>query len=139
MNQQSYDGEGQQSYEGEGLQSAHDQPARKSQVDADVFFALDLRVGRVTRVEEFPQARKPALKLTVDFGPAVGELHSSAQLTNYRREELLDRLVIGAINLGTKRIAGFASEFLVLGALERDGVVRLLAVDDSPAPGTPVG
>jgi tRNA-binding protein len=52
---------------------------------------------------------------------------------------LLDRLVIGAINLGTKRIAGFASEFLVLGALERDGVVQLLAVDDSPAPGTPVG
>jgi len=123
----------------DGAQSGPGQPSRKNEVKADVFFALDLRVGRVTAVEEFPQARKPALKLTVDFGPSVGELRTSAQLTNYRREELLNRLVIGAINLGTKRIAGFTSEFLVLGALERDGIVRLLAVDDSPAPGTPIG
>lgn len=111
---------------------------RKAEVGADGFFALDLRVGRVVEVADFPEARKPAYKITVDFGPVVGELRSSAQITNYARQELLDRLVVGAINLGTKRIAGFSSQFLVLGALEADGTVRLLEVPDGVAPGSVV-
>ncbi len=123
---------------------AQDQPyavdklPRKDEVGADAVFALDLRVGRVTAVEDFPQARKPSWKLSVDFGPRVGTLHTSAQVTNYRRDELLGRLVVGAINLGAKRIAGFASQFLVLGALQPDGTVRLLAVPDDVDPGAPV-
>jgi tRNA-binding protein len=112
--------------------------ARKDAVGAAGFFALDQRVGRVITVEGFPEARKPAWKLTVDFGPLVGELRTSAQITNYSREELLGRLVVGAINLGDKRIAGFTSEFLVLGALDPDGTVRLLSVPDDVAPGAPV-
>jgi tRNA-binding protein len=103
--------------------------ARKPDVGAEAFFALDLRVGRVIDVEAFPEARRPAWKLRVDFGPDVGELRTSAQITNYSAEELLGRLVVGAVNLGTKRIAGFASEFLVLGGISPDGVVHLLSVD----------
>ena len=102
------------------------------------FFALDLRVGRVVDVEAFPEARKPAWKLTVDFGPVIGVLRTSAQITNYAADELRGRLVVGAINLGTKRIAGFTSEFLVLGALDPDGTVRLLQLEDGVAPGAPV-
>ena len=115
------------------------QPA-KPVVDASVFFSLDLRVGRVVDVEDFPEARKPAWKITVDFGPDVGTLRSSAQITNYTREELVGRLVIGAVNLGPKRIAGFTSQFLVLGGLEPDGTVRLLEVPDDGGlqPGAPV-
>ena len=104
--------------------------AAKPDIDAGGFFAVDLRVGRVTDVEDFPEARKPAWKLTVDFGPVLGTLRTSAQITNYPRDELVGRLVVGAVNLGRKRIAGFESQFLVLGALEADGTVRLLAVDD---------
>jgi tRNA-binding protein len=111
---------------------------RKPELGADTFAALDLRVGRVIGVEDFPEARKPAWKLTVDFGPAVGTLRTSAQIANYSADELLGRLVVGAINLGTKRIAGFTSEFLVLGALKPDGVVHLLAVDVAVHPGAPV-
>ncbi|MGH9186910.1 MAG: tRNA-binding protein [Acidimicrobiales bacterium] len=110
---------------------------RKATVGAGAFFALDLRVGRVIDVQAFPEARKPAWKLAVDFGPTVGVLRTSAQITNYSEEELKDRLVVGAINLGTKRIAGFVSEFLVLGGIEPDGTVRLLSVD-GVEPGAPV-
>ncbi|MEX0659362.1 MAG: tRNA-binding protein [Egibacteraceae bacterium] len=118
-----------------------DDPAvlpRKDDVGAEGFDALDLRVGRVTAVAPFPEARKPAWKLSVDFGPVVGTLHTSAQVTNYTEEDLMGRLVVGAINLGRKRIAGFTSEFLVLGALDADGTVRLLALEDDVAPGAPV-
>jgi tRNA-binding protein len=111
---------------------------RKAEVGADGFFALDLRTGRVTAVEPFPEARKPAWKLTVDFGPVVGTLRTSAQVTNYSAEELEGRLVVGAVNLGRKRIAGFTSEFLILGALDPDGTVRLLDVPPGVAPGAPV-
>lgn len=110
---------------------------RKPDVGADAFFALDLRVGRILDVEPFPEARRPAWKLTVDFGPEVGTLRTSAQITNYAAEELLGRLVVGAVNLGAKRIAGFRSEFLVLGGLEPDGTVHLLGVD-GVEPGAPV-
>ena len=104
----------------------------------DDFFALDLRVGRVTEVAPFPEARQPAWKLTVDFGPHVGVLQTSAKVTNYTREQLLGRQVVGAVNLGSKRIAGFKSEFLILGGLEADGTVRLLEIDGDLPPGSVV-
>jgi len=121
-----------------GLPYAPEELDRKADVSADGFFALDLRVGRVVDVEAFPEARKPAWKITVDFGPAVGVLRTSAQITNYTADELRDRLVVGAINLGTKRIAGFTSEFLVLGSLDPDGTVRLLQLEEGVVPGAPV-
>ena len=111
----------------------------KPDVTPDAFFALDLRVGRVLDVKPFPEARTPAWKLTVDFGAVLGALRTSAQVTNYTRDELLDRLVVGAVNLGPKRIAGFTSQFLLLGSLDADGTVRLLAPDPAAAPGAPVG
>ena len=111
---------------------------RKDDSGADGFVALDLRVGRVVDVQPFPEARKPACKVIADFGPLVGELRTSAQITNYSADELIGRLVVGAINLGPKRIAGFTSEFLVLGSLDPDGTVRLLQLEDGVAPGAPV-
>ena len=110
----------------------------KPDIGVDAFFALDLRVGRVLAVEEFPEARAPAWKLTVDFGPGVGERRTSAQVTNYSADQLLGRLVVGAVNLGPKRIAGFTSEFLVLGSIEPDGTVLLLDPDPRAAPGDPI-
>jgi tRNA-binding protein len=100
------------------------------------FFDVDMRVGRVLEVEPFPEARSPAWKLTVDFGADVGVLRTSAQVTNYTEEELVGRLVVGAVNLGTKRIAGFKSEFLVLGAIQPDdGTVHLLELPGVVEPG----
>lgn len=105
---------------------------------AEAFFALDMRAGRVLDVEDFPEVRKPAWKLVVDFGQEIGTLRTSAQITNYARDELLGRLVVGAVNLGRKRIAGFTSEFLVLGAIDPDGTVRLLELPDGVQPGAPI-
>lgn len=110
----------------------------KSTVGPEGFRALDLRIGRVVAAEEFPEARTPAYRLTVDFGPTVGELRTSAQVTNYERSELVGRLVVGAVNLGTKRIAGFESQFLVLGGIAPDGAVHLLDVDGDLPPGSVV-
>jgi tRNA-binding protein len=114
-----------------------DEP-RKPDVGADGFFALDIRAGRVIKVEEFPEARKPSYKLTVDFGPTVGELTTSAQVAHYEKGELEGRMVVAAINLGEKRIAGFKSQFLVLGTFDSDGLVRLLQVEEGADPGSPV-
>jgi tRNA-binding protein len=122
----------------DGLPYALEGLPKKDDVGAEGFFALDLRVGRVEDVEPFPEARKPAWKLTVDFGPVVGSLRTSAQITNYTADDLRGRLVVGALNLGTKRIAGFTSEFLVLGSLDPDGTVRLLQLEDDVQPGAPV-
>jgi tRNA-binding protein len=95
----------------------------------EAFAALDLRVGRVLRAEPNERARKPSYKLWIDFGP-MGEKTSSAQLRAlYRAEELAGRLVIAAVNLGTRNIAGFASEVLVLGLPDPNGDVVLLAVE----------
>jgi tRNA-binding protein len=92
----------------------------------DAFAALDLRVGRVTRAEANDKARKPAYKLWVDFGP-LGTKTSSAQLrTRYTAVDLVGRQVIAAVNLGTRNIAGFESEVLVLGLPDGDGEVILL-------------
>ncbi len=112
--------------------------ARKPDIGAEGFFALDLRAGRVVDVEPFPEARRPAWKLTVDFGPDVGSLRTSAQITSYTAEELVGRLVVGAVNLGPKRIAGFTSQFLVLGAIDPDGTVRLLQLEPDVEPGAPI-
>ncbi len=111
----------------------------KEVIGAGDFFAVDLRVGRVTAVEPFPEARRPAYKLTVDFGPVYGVRRSSAQIASYAQEELVGRLVVAAVNLGRKRIAGFVSEFLVLGAYAPDGTVLLLRPDGDPPLGAPVG
>jgi tRNA-binding protein len=93
------------------------------------FQTLDLRVGRVLRAEPNEKARKPSYKLWIDFGP-LGEKRSSAQLVDlYRPEELVGRLVVAAVNLGTRVIAGFASEVLVLGLPDEGGRVVLLAVE----------
>lgn len=115
-----------------------DQPPRKDDLSVDEFFAVDMRTGRVIDVEGFPEARKPAYKLRVDFGGDIGILQTSAQVTNYSPEELRGRMVVGAVNLGTKRIAGFKSEFLILGAIDPDGTVRLLEVPDGVDPGRPI-
>ncbi|MET0727517.1 MAG: tRNA-binding protein [Acidimicrobiales bacterium] len=111
---------------------------KKDDIDGTAFFAVDMRVGRVVSVQEFPEARKPAWKLTVDFGEGVGTLRTSAQVTNYSADELTGRLVVGAVNLGTKRIAGFPSEFLVLGSIDPDGTVQLLRPEETARPGDPV-
>lgn len=99
------------------------------------FEKVDMRVGRVTAVEAFPEARKPAWKLTVDFGPEVGVRRSSAQITHYPADALEGRLVVGVVNFPPKQIGPFRSECLVLGALdERKGVI-LLRPDEDVEPG----
>ena len=102
----------------------------------DAFRTLELRVGRITRAERHDEARKPAYKLWIDFGPA-GTRSSSAQLTDlYRPEDLVGRMVVSAMNLGSRRIAGFTSEVLVLGAPDEAGRVVLLETErDVPAGG----
>jgi len=93
------------------------------------FNTLDLRVGRVVRAEPNERARKPSYKLWIDFGQ-LGEKTSSAQLRSlYRAEELVGRLVIAAVNLGPRNIAGFQSEVLVLGLPDENGEVVLLSVE----------
>ncbi len=114
---------------GDGTPYAPDQLAAKAEIGAEAFFSVDMRTGTVLDVEEFPEARKPAWKLTVDFGPVIGTLRTSAQVTNYSRDELVGRQIVGAINLGSRRIAGFTSQFLILGALQADGTVQLMAAD----------
>jgi tRNA-binding protein len=95
----------------------------------EAFTALDLRVGRILRAELNERARKPAYKLWLDFGP-LGSRTSSVQLVaNYRGEELVGRLVVAAVNLGTRNIAGFMSEVLVLGLPDAAGNVVLLAAE----------
>ena len=95
----------------------------------EAFATLDLRVGRITRAEPNPTARKPSYKLWLDFGP-LGQRTSSAQLTAlYSPEQLVGREVVAAMNLGTRRIAGFDSEVLVLGLPDLEGRVVLLSVE----------
>jgi len=105
-------------------------------IDVDGFAAVDMRVGRVVEVQDFPQARRPAWKLTVDFGSELGLRRSSAQLTHYARESLLGRLVIGVVNLPPRQIGPFVSEVLVLGALDDQAGVVLLTPDREVALGS---
>jgi tRNA-binding protein len=96
----------------------------------DDFLAVDMRVGRVLEVHEFPEARKPAWKLTIDFGPDVGVKRSSAQIAHYSRDELEGRLVVAVVNFEPRQIGPFISEVLCLGATDGAGRVILLAPDD---------
>ena len=98
-------------------------------IEFDAFLKVDMRVGRVVAVEDFPEARKPAWKLTVDFGDEIGTKRSSAQITNYTREELEGRLVVAVVNFPPRQIGPMRSEVLCLGASDEEGRIILLAPD----------
>lgn len=90
------------------------------------FTAVDIRSGTVVRAEPFERARKPAYKVWVDFGPELGVKQTSAQITvHYKPEALIGKPVLGAVNLGTKNIAGFTSEFLLLGVADNNDAICL--------------
>ena len=96
----------------------------------DAFLAVDIRIGTVVAAEPFPEARKPALKLTVDFGSGLGSKRSSAQITqNYRADELVGRQVAAVVNFPPRQIGRFMSEVLVLGFPDEAGNVTLFAPD----------
>ena len=100
------------------------------------FLEIDMRVGRVLAVDEFPEARKPAWKLRIDFGPEIGEKRSSAQISHYTREDLEGRLVVAVVNFPPRQIGPFMSEVLVLGLPDEEGRVTLLQPDaDVPVGG----
>lgn len=98
------------------------------------FEQVELRVGTVLRAEEYPEAKKPALKLWVDFGPEIGTLKSSAQITvHYTPEELVGRQVVGVVNFPNKQIGRFMSEFLCTGFADENGAI-VLAMPERPVP-----
>lgn len=100
------------------------------------FEKVDIRVGRIVKVEDFPQARKPAYKLEIDFGPEIGRKRSSAQITvHYTKEDLLGRLVMGVVNFPPRQIGPFISEVLTLGVPDGEGNVVLL----TPTKDVPIG
>ena len=99
-------------------------------ISFDDFLKVDIRVGRVVRAEPFPEARKPALKLWVDFGPEIGEKKSSAQITrHYTPESVVGRFVVAVLNFPARQIGKVLSEVLVLGVPDNDGEVVLLVPD----------
>lgn len=98
------------------------------------FEKVDMRVGRIVAVEDFPEARKPAWKLRIDFGAEIGEKRSSAQITNYTREQLEGRLVVAVVNFPPRQIGPVRSEVLVLGSMRGDTVLLL-----NPEPGAELG
>jgi tRNA-binding protein len=102
-----------------------------SETAIETFFEVDIRVGRVVRAEDFPEARKPAYRLWIDFGPEIGERQSSAGITErYTPEELVGRQVLGVVNLPPLQIGPFRSEVLVLGVPDAEGRVILVRPDD---------
>jgi tRNA-binding protein len=105
----------------------------------DEFMRVDMRVGRIVEVEDFPEARKPAWKLRVDFGEEFGVRRSSAQIANYERDALVGRLVVAVVNFPPKQIGPVRSECLVLGTYTADGVVLLLTPEPQAALGDRVG
>jgi tRNA-binding protein len=106
------------------------------QISYDDFARVDIRAGRVVRAEPFPQARKPALKLWIDFGDGIGLRQSSAQITaHYAPETLIGRMVMAVVNFPPRQIGPFMSEVLVLGVSDASGNVVLVAPDQDVAPG----
>lgn len=102
----------------------------------DDFLKVDIRAGRVIRAEPYPEARKPSIKIWVDFGPEIGERKSSAQVTaHYSPETLVGRMVMGVVNFPPRQIGRFISEVLVLGVPDDAGEVVLLAPDQDVPPG----
>ncbi len=100
----------------------------------DDFLKIDIRVGKIIKVEDFPEAKKPAYKLTIDFGPEVGQKVSSAQLVKYyRKDELLGKMVLGVVNFSPKQIGPFTSEALTLGVPDKDGECILIEPDKDGA------
>jgi len=104
-------------------------------IEFEDFMKVDMRVGRIVEVEAFPEARRPAWKLRIDFGPEIGVKRSSAQITNYAREELEGRLVVGVVNFPPRQIGPLRSEVLVLGAVADRHPVLLLQPDTGSEPG----
>jgi len=105
-------------------------PAPAAQIAFDDFMKVDVRVGQVLAVDPFPEARKPAWKLTIDFGPDIGVKKSSAQITvHYSREQLLGRKVAAVVNFPPRQIGPFISEVLTLGFPDAAGEVVLIGVD----------
>jgi tRNA-binding protein len=109
------------------------------EITFDDFMRVDMRVGRIVEVEDFPEARQPAWKLRVDFGPEIGVKRSSAQIRNYERDELEGRLVVGVVNFPPRQIGPVRSEVLVLGTYTAEGVVLLLSPEPDAALGDRVG
>jgi tRNA-binding protein len=110
-------------------------------IEFDDFLRVDMRVGRILAADPFPEARKPSYRLRIDFGPELGERVSSAQLTATYPDPsaLVGRQVVAVLNFPPRRIAGFKSEVLVLGAMGDDGAVHLLAPDPACAEGLRIG
>jgi len=105
-----------------------------TEINFDHFLAVDIRVGTVVKAEPFPEARKPAIKLWIDFGPEIGEKKSSAQITDlYNCEKLQGKQVMGVVNFPPRQIGPFMSEVLILGFMDKAGSV-ILAVPDKLAP-----
>ncbi|MEM9224659.1 MAG: tRNA-binding protein [Pseudomonadota bacterium] len=103
-------------------------------ISFDDFIAVDIRVGTVVSAEPFPEARKPAIKLRIDFGPELGEKKSSAQITvHYAPEQLVGRKVMAVVNFPPRQIGPFMSEVLTLGFADANGAI-VLAVPDSEVP-----
>lgn len=101
------------------------------------FESVELRVGTVTKAEPYPEARKPAYKIWVDFGPEIGTLQSSAQITvHYKPEELIGRQVVGCVNLGEKQIGKFVSQFLCTGFADEGGNIVLIRPDQKVPDGS---
>jgi tRNA-binding protein len=110
------------------------QPGGAAPIGYEDFRKVDIRVGTIVAVDPFPEARKPAFKLTVDFGPEIGRRRSSAQVTaHYKAEELLGRQVAAVVNFPPKQIGPLVSEILVLGFPDANGGVVLVGVD-KPVP-----
>lgn len=105
----------------------------------DEFARVDMRVGRIFEVTDFPEARRPAWRLRLDFGPEIGERRSSAQITNYERAALEGRLVVAVVNFPPKQIGRTVSECLVLGTYTAGGLVLLLDPAPDAVPGDRVG
>ena len=110
-----------------------------AQISYDEFEKVDIRVGRIVQADEFPQARKPAYKLLIDFGPAIGVKNSSAQITKYYEpQELVGKLVLGVVNFPPRQIATFFSEVLTLGVILGEGDICLVHPDRDVPLGSPI-